>query len=105
MGKRIRITEQMISDGDMIVLPKTTVAVSITNMYNSTNDLLIGWNEDASSKNYLTQGDSRGYGPYNDGQYIGDQILRFKFQSIAAGTTLLGINQGLLIISIEDGNC
>lgn len=104
MAKRkvIKILEQQVTaQGDIVTLPPNTVSVSITCMENSANNLLIGWDENASSKNYLSQGESRGYGPYLEGQYMGNRALRFAWLDVATGTVLTGSNQGLVIFSYE----
>lgn len=107
MGKQIKIYEQQVtgtptpSSPKVIDLPGKVVAVSITNMANSSNELIIGWDENPSTKNFLSQGESRAYGPYNEGQYIAHQSIRFAFTNISGGSLNAGVNQALVIISYE----
>jgi hypothetical protein len=111
MGKQIRILEQQIGGNEnnaptvqspkVIDLHGRVVSVAITNMSGSANELIIGWNENPSTKNYLSQGESRVYGPYNDGQYVSEQAIKFAFANVGGGALNSGINQALVIISYE----
>lgn len=107
MGKQIKILEVQVNgtptaqSPKVIELPNRTVSVSITCMTNSNNELTVGWDENPSTKNFLSQGESRAYGPYNEGQYIAHQSLRFAFVNMAGGALNPGNNQALVVISFE----
>jgi hypothetical protein len=107
MGKKIRITEEMITgtpsrqSPHIVTLSGKVVSVSITNMSNSSNELLIGWDENPSTKNFLSQGESRPYGPFNDGQYLTGQSIKFAFANINGGALNPGTNFALVITATE----
>jgi hypothetical protein len=107
MGKRILIQEIAINNTPtpqspyVISLTGKVVSVAITNMNNSSNELIIGWGESPSPKNYLSQGESRAYGPYPVDRYITGQALRLAFANVAGGALNAGVNQALVIISTE----
>jgi hypothetical protein len=107
MGKQIKIYEQQVTGNPtvnnpkVIVLPDKVVALSITNMANSSNELLIGWDENPSTKNFLSQSESRPYGPYSEGQYIAKQAVKFAFVNIGGGALNPGVNQALVSMAVE----
>ena len=94
------VTGNLSRDSPLVVnLPPKTVAVSITNMSDSSNYLIVGWDEDPSVKSYFGPGDSRGYGPYADKEdYIDAKAVRCAFQNIGSATLNPGRNAALVVV-------
>ena len=68
------------------------------NVSTSPNNLLIGLNEDASSKLLLQAGESLPLGPYRDTDLINNNVYKFGFDGSDP------LNQAVIIISLEGDN-
>lgn len=73
------------------------VSISITCLSPSVDNLLIGFNEDPSTKFYLQAGQSVPLGPYNDDQYINDNQIKFLWEGNNAANSAV-----IVIASVGD---
>lgn len=74
------------------------VSISITCLSPSQNNLLVGFNEDPSTKFYLQAGQSVPLGPYNDGQFINDNQIKFMWDGVDAA------NSAVIVIATVGDN-
>lgn len=91
----LQINSTWVGNNQMIFNTKgqKIVSISVTNLSKSADSLLIGLNEDASSKLYLQAGQSFPLGPYNDDQYCNDNQVKFKWDGSNPD------NSGVIVVS------
>jgi len=77
---------------------QAVVSISITNLPASPNNLLIGLNEDPSTKLFLQAGESISFGPYRDADLLNDNLIKLGFDD-TAGTDPL--NSAVVVLSSE----
>lgn len=94
-GKAENVVNHMISGQKILKLSGRVKSVAITCQDVSNNKLLIGWNENASTKDYLNPGESYSVTP-DTGNYLDGNELRFAFDNANLGT-----NQALVKITYE----
>lgn len=96
--RKLRVTEVLVVQGnqspqDAISIGTKCVSVTITCAPTSNNDVWVGWNENATSKNLLQQGDSKPYGGI-EGYYLDDNKLYVSFDPTGSG--------GIALVSITN---
>lgn len=102
MNKAERVSNQAVNNDKVIKLKKgqRVVSVAITCASISANPVLIGWNENPSSADYLMPGESYGIVP-QPGNYLDDNEIRLKFGQVDGSALAAGVNQALIKIKYE----
>lgn len=79
-----------------IPLKGRVISIAIQNMDVSADRLLIGWNENATTKNYLNPSESKPYGPNrSDDEYQEKQVIYLAFENSNSS------NRGLVTIQMD----
>jgi hypothetical protein len=103
--KQIRVRSEQINNAFVLGIQsyflntndQNVISVSVTNQSASPYDLLIGLNEDPSSKLYLQAGESISFGPYRDGDLLIGNEFRF------AWSTADNDNRAVIVVATETG--
>lgn len=77
----LQVNSSYLQANPMVVSTRAqaVVSISITNLSPSPNNLLIGLNEDPSTKLFLEAGASISFGPYRDADLLNDNLIKLGF--------------------------
>jgi hypothetical protein len=101
-GKNEKVVMYPINKDDIITFDQgqRVKSISITCADLSQNQLLIGWNRDATTQDYLNPGE--GYVVTPDvGNYLDGNELRLRFANIGSMSLNPGLNQALVRVTVE----